>query len=326
MCLPDTMSIYVKTGWNWIGFLPSFALPVEHALSKLKNEGKIKTGDLLKSRTTFAQYIEDPLYTGWIGNLKFMTPPNGYQLKLTTTNITNTTLVYPPQGLVGTDPQPVEDRDNPDISTYFQPNSSPYEKSATLIGMLAAQDINQTTAGMEIAAFSDENITGATSATYVPHLQSYLFFLTYAAKADAKNIHFKLYNPATEVTYLLNEVLPFESNNHTGSIHQPFPFTLPGTIHTHDLPVKTTLSAAPNPLSNFTNIYYNLPSAGKADISITTIAGKLLYHTTTTAARGLNTLPWDATDAQGAMLPSGVYLVRLKTTTESTICKVVIQR
>jgi hypothetical protein len=51
------MSVYVKTGWNWIGYIPSFSLPGNSALSKLRTDGVIQAGDLIKSRTGFAQYM-----------------------------------------------------------------------------------------------------------------------------------------------------------------------------------------------------------------------------------------------------------------------------
>ena len=80
------MNIFSAAGWNWIGYIPNYSLPINDALSSVPAQ----TGDLIKSQVAFAQYI-NPQF-GWIGNLKYMQPPNGYQLKISTPG----TLIYPP--------------------------------------------------------------------------------------------------------------------------------------------------------------------------------------------------------------------------------------
>ncbi|MEO6759831.1 MAG: hypothetical protein ABIO24_10295, partial [Saprospiraceae bacterium] len=82
---PATTPIPLVSGWNWIGYIPNYSLPVNEALSSISAQ----TGDLIKSQVSFAQYL-NPTF-GWVGNLKYMQPPNGYQLKLTTPG----TLIYP---------------------------------------------------------------------------------------------------------------------------------------------------------------------------------------------------------------------------------------
>ena len=72
---PATTGIPLNAGWNWIEYIPNYALPVNVALESVKAQN----GDLIKGQTSFAQYLNPD--DGWVGNLKFMAPPHGYQLR-----------------------------------------------------------------------------------------------------------------------------------------------------------------------------------------------------------------------------------------------------
>jgi hypothetical protein len=56
--------------------VPNYSLPINDALASLPAQ----FGDMIKSQYAFAQYM-NPTF-GWVGNLKYMSPPNGYQIKL----------------------------------------------------------------------------------------------------------------------------------------------------------------------------------------------------------------------------------------------------
>ncbi|WP_282773557.1 LamG domain-containing protein, partial [Phaeodactylibacter xiamenensis] len=72
---PGTTSIPLSAGWNWIGYLPQQGLPVNQALASLSP----LNGDIIKSQAGFAQYVAG---VGWVGNLDFMSSPNGYLINL----------------------------------------------------------------------------------------------------------------------------------------------------------------------------------------------------------------------------------------------------
>ena len=65
-------TIDISTGWNWVGYTPQDAYPVNEALESL---GDVLTGDLIKSQNSFAQFLEN---YGWFGSLLFMSPGEGY--------------------------------------------------------------------------------------------------------------------------------------------------------------------------------------------------------------------------------------------------------
>jgi hypothetical protein len=324
LCLPDTMSVYVKTGWNWIGYLPSYSLPVNNALSKLRTDGWIQPGDLIKSRTGFAQYIVNPVYTGWLGNLEYMMPPYGYQLKLTRSGVSGAKLTYPPQGFAG-EGNLVTNRGG-NMPSFWSVDPSQYESSATLIGMLSANGTNLTGASMELGAFVGSEVRGSAQAMYVEPLNSYLFFLTYYSNNNGDPIGFKVYDGDNGLIRDLNETMFFTADNHQGSVDIPVPFTYNGLSGAEEIPDYLSLDVRPNPFSQSTEIRFSLKHSAEVYITVTDLNGKVVTYFEGDGQEGVNALEWKGTSESGVPLQSGVYFVKLETDAGIAIQKVMLQR
>ena len=74
----DTRTIYVKQGWNGIGYTPMMNLSVETALADYHD--KAEEGDVIKSHTEFAVFQKSHGVGQWKGDLKYMKPGEGYML------------------------------------------------------------------------------------------------------------------------------------------------------------------------------------------------------------------------------------------------------
>ncbi len=74
-----------------------------------------------------------------------------------------------------------------------------------------------------------------------------------------------------------------------------------------------SLSNAPNPFNPATTISYNVPNAGWVKVTIYTVAGERVdmlvdkYHTA-----GPYSVNWEAQNARGEILSSGIYLATLE--------------
>lgn len=319
---PATTPISVVPGWNWIGYVPNYSLPVNEALSSLSAQ----TGDLIKSQVSFAQYINATF--GWIGNLKFMAPPNGYQLKISTSG----TLVYPPpsSNLVGgANPDHLvsggtKDRGPDPSANFWNVDPTQFEYSMTLIGMLKVNGVNATTATMELGAFANDQPRGSVQAIYIPPLQSYLFFETVYANSSGEQIKYKLFDSSTGVVQELNEVMYFSPDLHQGSIDNPVPFTLLSS-GTEEAAGVQSFEVQPNPFQSETMFRFALPSAQEIALTITDASGKLVSTVHTTAQDGLNTLVWRGKSDSGTSLSKGIYFARLQTASGSVVRKIVLQ-
>ena len=324
LILPDTTSVYVKTGWNWIGYLPLYALPVNSALSKLKNDGVVQSGDLIKSRLGFAQYIDNAVYTGWLGNLEFMAPPLGYQLKLTRTGVTNAQLTYPPQGFRA--PDPVVMNRGEETPAFWTIDPSKYERSATMIAMISANGQNQTGAQMELGAFAGAEVRGVAQAIYVAPLGCYLFFLTYYSNENGELINFKLYNGDNGLIANLNESVYFSGDNHQGAIENPFQLTYNGLSSAEALAGDLRLDVRPNPFSESTEIRFTLPKSSPIAVTITDLSGKAVSWFDGTGQSGLNVVEWNGAAHNGNKLQPGFYFIKLRSDSGLAVQKVLLQR
>ncbi len=310
---PASVPIPVVVGWNWIGYVPNYKLPVNTALATLPAQ----QGDLIKSQTAFAQFVNGS--TGWVGSLTELNPLKGYMLKMTQAG----TLTYPPQI---TSPDEIEERGTGPVATFWTVDPSQFEHNMTLIGMFQANGINATIETMELGAFVGDEIRGVAQAVYIEALHSYMFFLTSYANLSGEQLQFKLFDAATGAVQSLEETMSFSPNLHQGSIEQPLPFTLESATGTTEVSSEESFEIRPNPFQGETVFRIVLSDAQDISLSITDVSGKEVSNVQALAQVGLNTIKWDGLSSSGSPLNSGVYFVRLKTEQGTTTKKVVMQR
>jgi hypothetical protein len=69
----------------------------------------------------------------------------------------------------------------------------------------------------------------------------------------------------------------------------------------------------PNPSAGATLLRFSLPQAGVARIEVMDLAGRRVWGSEAMFAPGAHSVQWDGRDSQGAVVPAGVYFVRLAT-------------
>ncbi len=309
---PATTPIALSTGWNWIGYVPNNALPINEALATVPAQ----PGDLIKSQTAFAQFING--FYGWIGNLKYLEAPYGYQIKLSSSG----TLTYPANPFTG---NAVAARGNPVPTNFWTVNATQFENNATLIGMLQVDGLNSTGATMEIGAFVGNEVRGAAQAVYIEPLHAYLFFLTCYANIGGEQMHFKLFDQSTGAIQDLQENMYFVADQHQGSIEAPVPFHLK-TSGTQEVISIQSFDIQPNPFNGETKFRFVLPQSEAIQLRIADVQGRIVAEYSVDAQTGLNIFSWDGKTRAGAALQAGVYFVRLETGRGSVTRKVVLQR
>lgn len=310
--LPSSVPIAVQSGWNWVGYLPNFPLPVNQALATLTPTAT--NGDVVKSQTQFAQYLPG---LGWVGNLDYMEAPKGYLLKMAKTG----TLTYP-------DPIPPKGaldgkRPTQPVSSYWMVDPTRYEFSMTLVGMFADNGQNATLATHELGVFAGNELRGSAQALYIEPLQRWMFFLTVYANTAGEPLHFKLYNSADQQEYTLHEVMTFVANGQEGTVQAPVPFTLASSATTGTSAGFSSLQVSPNPFSEQTMLRFTTDQRGEVRIVIADMLGKACKTLQKTALAGSNAWAWDGRSDEGDALPSGVYIVQVRMNGRTWVEKVV---
>lgn len=303
---PDSLSIPINSGWNWIGYVPNYALPVSEALAGLEP----LNGDIIKGQTAFAQYLAG---FGWLGSLNYLEPPKGYQLKISNAG----TLTYPQNNLVGpvSDARGLSDR----VLNHWNVDPGAFEYSMTLVGMLSVGSQNATLEQHELGVFAGNELRGSAKAIFVAPLNAYLFFLTTYSNTSGEPLHFKLYNSSTDQEEVLTEQMFFSANQHQGSIEAPVPFTLQSSGMT-ELASLSYFEVQPNPFTNSLSIRFQCEEAQEVRMVITDATGRMVWQQKTSAVAGLNSLRWNAEPGN-----AGLYFVRLEGTAGTVVRKVVRQ-
>ncbi|MCB9333274.1 MAG: T9SS type A sorting domain-containing protein [Lewinellaceae bacterium] len=303
---PNTVQIPVVAGWNWLGYLPNQALPLDAALATLTP----LNGDIVKSQTAFAQYVAG---TGWIGSLKFMEAPKGYKLKISNAG----SLVYP-SNFKGN--EVLEERGGAPVATNFwNVDPTQFEYSMTLVGMLSVNGQNGTADVHELGAFVGSELRGSAQAIYVEPLSSYLFFLTLYANAPGEDLVFKLYDNAAQEVKDLNEMIVFAADQHQGSVEAPVPFTLQ-TSGVSDQQSFEYFEVQPNPFSTSARLVFHSAAQQEVRLLISDALGRTVLHQKIDAVSGMNTFRLD-----GGVLSAGVYFVKLESASGSAVRKIICE-
>ncbi|OAV45701.1 LamG-like jellyroll fold domain-containing protein [Lewinella sp. 4G2] len=308
--------IPIQSGWNWIGYLPNRGLPVGTALSSLEPVN----GDIIKNQLTFSQYVAG---VGWVGNLNFMSSPNGYLLRLSNAG----TLRYPDPEANSSNGLSTSEELSPfaagelhidtearqksldSIPAHWSVNPANYEISMNMVAVVAeGADNLLLEEGDEIAAFVDGEIRGADRVLYVPQLERYLAFLTVFAAEPGETVTYRFYDRSEDREVPLTETTSFVTNDVIGLVSKPFVFNLGTTsVRGGDLELDRNIFVYPNPARTVANISFSTQIGDAFVLTIRDIVGRELYRHTSEATVRENVIQWDTDD-----VPDGIYFITLE--------------
>jgi len=325
--IESSQSIPVNSGWNWIGYLPQYTLPIDYALSSLTPTN----GDFIKSQLHFAQYVNG---YGWIGNLHFLSAPNGYLMRLASSG----TLLYPPipsnitsgpsaeSKRIYTADEPTKteiDKTAPEAMpySYWQVDPSKFEFSMNTIGIVVKDSGtgNILQDGDEVGAFVGNEIRGSGKAIFIPSINSYMLFLTIYANKDGELLNFKFFDASESREFDLQEKTAFKINSIWGNVDVPQPLHISLTTSTEDLSVEEgNVSVYPNPFTNTFTIKLKSDLAENVRIGFKDVHGKEVDYKLVRLKSGTNVIDWNVK----ANLPGGVYFISIGGSKEGYIQKV----
>jgi endonuclease I len=89
-----------------------------------------------------------------------------------------------------------------------------------------------------------------------------------------------------------------------------------------------SVSALPNPFSAVATVRFELPEDGAVHLSVYDMRGATVttLHDGAFLPAGSHESFWNGRDGAGALLPSGVYVLRLSTSSASSVCSVLLLR
>jgi len=317
-------------GWNWLGYLPQNGLPINEALDSIV----VSNGDIIKSQLSFAQYLAG---FGWIGNLTYMSSPNGYQIKVANP----TTLVYPlpnpgspivaNQGGLGrrgpsfmtNGKMHIDQKEEGSALNYWNVDPQSFEYSMNLIAIVRSKDVENLLGDSdEVAAFVGDKVRGSNKAIYIPALNAYLLFMTVFSNTEGELVRFKFYNKKEDKIYDLVETTAFRINHIAGKIESPFIFNTDAqtTGVSDEFLSDSKFKVYPNPASNIVYITYEAGQREEVNLKISDVMGRAVYDYDHSVKTGSNSIVWSGAQS----VPPGQYFIELKSASQTYKTKVLI--
>jgi hypothetical protein len=195
-----TSPIPINNGWNGIGYIPAFTLPVNDALASLDAQ----IGDQIKGQLGFATYSGSA--NGWIGNLNYMQQGKGYMYL--SNNTAQQTLIYPSHrgGLGSPEQPPVFDPENFDenskmlVDPIWIPDFTQYSNTMTMTSVVVFEGIELHSDLIEIGAFNGNECRGSAILQYQNTLDRYLGFMMIYGNGN-ESITLKIYDHEIDTEY-----------------------------------------------------------------------------------------------------------------------------
>lgn len=294
------LPISIVDGWNWVGYPPSEAQPVDDALVNVI----ARDGDLVKSQHGFAEYVQS--LDTWVGNLDVMEPGLGYKLYVFDADPMSGWLRYG-DPLLARDVAPVARLTGPTSSTdRFAGDNRPEwtldvgrQFNMTIVAEVTLDDVDVAADGGLLGAFVDDELRGVAELQEIPGAGAQVAFLMVHSNVTAgETVRFRYYDPTRDAVVDVAETIDFEVDEAMGSIREPFALRAFSGPSGPGSPLVTTLAGVvPNPVrgTNHVTFRWVVADAEQVSVHVYDVQGRLV-HT--------------VVDQQ---LPAGIYERRMDT-------------
>ncbi|MFR9164964.1 MAG: LamG-like jellyroll fold domain-containing protein [Dysgonomonas sp.] len=235
---PSEHPISLKKGWNWIGYLPTFSLPINSALAGIE----AKNGDQIKGQSGFALYVEG---NGWLGSLTHMVPGKGYMYQL---GDESATLTYPSKMMPNASLKSTEKTD-----LYWNSDVNKYQDNMTLTSIVKINGEELRDSDFEIALFNGDECRGSARLKYEESLDRYLAYLLVHGEASDV-LSFRIYDHTRQEAISSKETITFTANAIYGNPTDPYVIDLKDITGITSEYLLNNISIYPNPASDVLNV------------------------------------------------------------------------
>jgi hypothetical protein len=285
---PATTPISIASGWNWIGYIPSFTLPVKDALAGINAQ----VGDMIKGQTAFATYLGNG---NWIGTLYYMQAGKGYMYH--SNNSTTQTLIYPSQASQMQN-APMLASESSSVTPRWSVDPSRFSSTMTMTSIVVNNNVEMRSDQVEIGAFSGSDCRGSVLLQYVQSLDKYVGFLMVYGEGN-EQITLKVYDHAASREYNANNAAIRFAAEAIYGMPDLFVVTLGTTTNTKGNDADAAVNIYPNPVE--ADLYIHHPWTTVNLVEIVDLSGKTVFRETNFSASSINV----------SELNTGFYLLKL---------------
>ncbi len=119
-------------------------------------------------------------------------------------------------------------------ANHWTPNSGPYANTATVIGVIRIDGVEQTSTTIEVGAFQGDECRGSAMPIYVSQIDRYILFMSLYGN-DGDMLSFRLYDHTLnqELSVSCSNTVTFAANGTYGSGASPYVLSFERVIITH---------------------------------------------------------------------------------------------
>lgn len=251
-CQPETTTVNLHKGWNWIGYVPISANGLSAALSGITPT----ENDVIKCMDDFSTFSGGK----WVGTLTQLKPGEGYLYY----SDKATSFKYPALRVfpVTTDPSAMAAR------TYSCPwsyDAHGAPDNTTLIGQLYADGSLTLEGTYTVGAFCGNECRGVGK-----YVDNKLFMTIHGTVANSETINFKAYENATGQEFDVSESIAFNGQQE-GNFTSPVALHISGATGISE--ISTKFSIYPRPLHS--RLYVNGETANIKSILVLSTDGSV---------------------------------------------------
>jgi hypothetical protein len=210
---PANTAIALNRGWNWIGYIPPFTLPVKSALAGINAQN----GDIIKAQSGYAMWAGN----SWIGTLNYLQAGHGYMYY--SNNAAAQTLIYPSEN---SQTFSMQLRAGSPVTPHWTPyDEGRFASSMIFTSIVVNSDVEMRSDELEIGAFVGGECRGSiVLESFAPVVDRYMGFLMVYGEGN-ELITFKVYDHATGDEYAVsNAPVSFVAEGFHGSPADPYIF------------------------------------------------------------------------------------------------------
>lgn len=230
---PNQVEIGLKTGWNWIGYIPRSATTPTKALALLT----ANVGDEVKGQAGFAQFNGST----WVGTLDKMEPGKGYMYKAAKSQTLQYPIVSSLDATVSLRSVDLKSSLKSELKSPWTVDIHKYPNNMSVIANLWFDEVKQEPDQYVIAAFCGDECRGIGK-----YVDDKLFITIYGDKAG-ENITFRAALNGGSSQWKIKETVSF-SETTQGTLTSPFDLHLSEQTTGNDI-ILTQNGIYPNPVS-----------------------------------------------------------------------------
>lgn len=230
---PNQVEIGLKTGWNWIGYIPRSATTPTKALALLT----ANVGDEVKGQTGFAQFNGST----WVGTLDKMEPGKGYMYKAAKSQTLQYPIVSPLDATVSLRSVDLRSSLKSELKSPWTVDIHKYPNNMSVIANLWLDEVKQEPDRYVVAAFCGDECRGIGK-----YVDDKLFITVYGDKTG-ENITFRAALNGGSSQWKIKETVSF-SETTQGTLTSPFDLHLSEQTTGNDI-ILTQNGIYPNPVS-----------------------------------------------------------------------------